>query len=82
VHFEGEHLAVDERLVVSPGAGIFHPVEHLPRAVLPGTTVGFLRTGRNQIDIVCPFEGELVALVVEAGERLTAHQRVAWLRAA
>jgi hypothetical protein len=80
--FEGEHLDVDERIVVSPAAGVFYPVDVVPRRLRRGTTVGFVRTSGEDIRVISPFDADLVVLVVEAGERLIAHQRVAWLRAA
>ena len=80
--FEGEHLHVDERVVVSPAAGVFYPLDVVPRRVTRGATVGFVRTGGEDVRVISPFDAELMAVVVEAGERLVTHQRVAWLRAA
>jgi [acyl-carrier-protein] S-malonyltransferase len=80
--FEGEHLHANERVVVSPAAGVFYPADQVPRRLTRGTTVGFIRTSDADIRVISPFDAELMVLVVEAGERLIAHQRVAWLRAA
>ena len=87
----GEYLTAAERVVVSPAAGVFVPAVHLatPDAdeqasvvpVEPGTTLGFVRTGADDVPVVSPFGGVLVSIVASAGERLTEHQRVAWLRA-
>ena len=80
--FEGEHLHVNERVVVSPAAGVFYPADQVPQRLTRGTTVGFIRTSDEDIRVISPFDAELVTMVAEAGERLVAHQRVAWLRAA
>jgi [acyl-carrier-protein] S-malonyltransferase len=88
---QGEYLMAAERVVVSPAAGVFVPAADVPEAapgehadvmpVEPGTTLGFVRTGADDVPVVSPFGGVLVSIVATAGERLTEHQRVAWLRA-
>jgi len=78
---DGEHLEARERLVVTPAAGVFEPADPLPEHVEVGSTLGFVH-GRSTITPVrSRFRGTLVALVAATGERLTEHQRVAWLRA-
>lgn len=73
--------AVNERIVVSPGCGVFSPSRG-PGAVEVGTTLGFVRSGSSSVPVVSRFRGELVSMVAVAGERLERYQRVAWLRLA
>ena len=80
---EGEHLDTLERMVVSPAAGVFSVVQDLVSTVVAaGTTIGFVRAGDEHVPVQSPFGGQLVALDAVEGERLTRHQRVAWLRCA
>jgi len=80
---EGEHLDMPERMVVSPAAGIFAVVKDLVSTVVAaGTTIGFVQAGDEAVPVQSPFAGHLVALDAVDGERLTRHQRVAWLRCA
>jgi hypothetical protein len=69
---------VNERIIVSPVAGVFSVVDELPPTVTAGTLVGYV----NDVPIVSPFSGELVDVVAVDGERLEPFQRIAWLRAA
>jgi len=75
---EGEHLFATERLVVSPGAGIFMPTEQLASGstIEVGSTIG--RVG--QVQVRSPFHGALMGLLALEGERVTASQPIAWLR--
>jgi [acyl-carrier-protein] S-malonyltransferase len=77
---EGEHLFATERLVVSPAAGLFTPVEGLESGVSiePGAVVG--RVGEHEVR--SPFRGALMGLIAVNGERVTARQPIAWLRTA
>lgn len=78
---EGEHLDTLERMVVSPAAGIFARA-HLPEPVVTaGTTIGFVHAGTDTFPVEVPWDGHLVAVDAVDGERLTRHQRIAWLRA-
>ncbi|MCU1487666.1 MAG: fabD [Actinomycetia bacterium] len=80
---EGEHLDMPERMVVSPAAGIFAMVKDLVSTVVTaGTTIGFVHAGDEAVPVQSPFDGHLVALDAVDGERLTRHQRIAWLRCA
>ena len=80
---EGEHLDTLERMVVSPAAGVFAVVQDLVSTVVQaGTTIGFVHAGDEAVPVQSPFDGHLVALDAVDGERLTRHQRVAWLRCA
>jgi len=76
----GEHLEADVRVVVSPLAGIFVPAEHALTDIDEGAPVGFVRAGADLVPVLSPFRGQLGAVEAAAGERLVAHQRVAWLR--
>lgn len=73
---------MDERVIVSPVAGVFSSIGELPPSVTVGMHVGFVRAGTDEIPVVSPFAGELIDVVAIDGERLEPFQRVAWLRAA
>ncbi len=77
---EGEHLFATERLVVSPGAGIFEPAPEVGEGttVEPGQVVGTVG-GR---EVRTPFAGTVMGVLAMAGERLSISQPVAWLRTA
>lgn len=77
---DGESLHVDERLVVSPAAGVFSPVDPLPAEVEVGTTLGFVAAGDAAVPVGSALRGRIVAVDAVAGERLVPYQRVAWLR--
>ena len=75
---EGEHLFSTDRLVVSPSAGLFTPIENLEigEKVANGQILGHV--GNDEIH--SPFSGELMGWIAMPEERLTASQPVAWLR--
>ncbi len=75
---EGEHLFATERLVVSPGAGLFTPVEGVEAGstLEPGQLVGTV----GDREVRSPFAGVVMGMLASAGERLTPSQPVAWLR--
>lgn len=77
----GEYLTATERVVVSPAAGVFVPTISVESDLAVGSTLGFVRTGGDEVPVLSPFEGRLVSIVASSGERLALHQRVAWLRA-
>ncbi len=76
---EGELLYAIERLIVSPSAGVFEPVDGLEtgRHVDRGELVGSVG---NQA-VRSAFAGSLEGLLALAGERVTTSQPLAWLRA-
>jgi len=79
---EGEHLYVNERLVVSTGNGLFTPVGPPEGAAFgQAIEVGDLIGKVGDIDIRTPFAGKLMGPLVIEGERVTSGQPVAWLRA-
>ncbi|MFN3217156.1 MAG: ACP S-malonyltransferase [Acidimicrobiales bacterium] len=75
---EGESLFATERLVVSPCAGVFTPVD----AEVAGAVVaiGHLLGHVNDCEVRSPFAGEMQGLLAMDGERVTASQPIAWLR--
>ncbi len=79
-HHEGEHLFAAERLVVSPAAGVFTPLDdvaegqHIERGEIVGHVAGH--------EVRSPFRGTIKGVLAVAGERLTRSQPVAWLRTA
>jgi [acyl-carrier-protein] S-malonyltransferase len=79
---DGEFLEADVRVVVSPAAGVFTPLDAVPPSIDVGTAVGFVHAGSEIVPVLSAFRGELVRLEAVAGERLESHQRVAWLRVA
>ncbi|HYF45823.1 MAG TPA: ACP S-malonyltransferase, partial [Acidimicrobiales bacterium] len=76
----GEHLFVTERLVVSPGAGVFRPEPGVGPGspVEPGTLVGHV----GDLEVRSAFAGQLVDVLAVDGERLATSEPVAWLRSA
>lgn len=75
---EGEHLFAVERLVVSPSAGVFTPETSVSDGtpIVVGQTIG--RVG--EVEVRSPFAGILQSFIAVEGERVTAHQPIAWLR--
>ncbi len=75
---EGEHLFASERLVVSPGAGVFVPCPDIDDGTIigVGTVVGHV----GEREVRSPFAGTLQGYIAVATERVTARQPIAWLR--
>jgi len=75
---EGEHLFAVERLVVSPGAGVFAPVDGLKDGcpIEVGQVLGHV----NGVEVRSAFSGVLQAFIAVSGERVTSRQPIAWLR--
>lgn len=78
---QGEHLDAPERVLVSPGTGVFSAVAAPPARLDVGTTVGYVVNGDAAVPVRSPFRGQLVSMVAVEGERLGRYDRVAWLRA-
>jgi [acyl-carrier-protein] S-malonyltransferase len=78
VAVEGENLHVTERLVVSPGAGVFEPAH----GIEPGATidVGEVLGSVGADPVVSPFAGSLMGVMALTGERVLPRQPIAWLR--
>ena len=75
---EGEHLFATERLVVSPGAGVFTPAQDCA----PGrnVAVGDLLGTVGDQEVRSSFAGELMGVLALEGERVTSREPIAWLR--
>jgi [acyl-carrier-protein] S-malonyltransferase len=78
IQLEGEHLFVIERLVVSPGAGIFTPHGGIDEgaAIDVGTLLGHV----GDTEVRSPFAGILQSYIAVDTERLAAREPIAWLR--
>ena len=75
---EGEHLFAVERLVVSPSAGVFSPVPTI--GVGSAIDVGLVIGHVGDTEVRTPFSGVIQNFIAVDGERVTAHQPIAWLR--
>ncbi len=75
---DGEHLFATERLVVSPGAGVFTPEPGLG----PGTAIatGHLLGHVGDQDVRSAFGGSLMGWLAVEGERVATSEPIAWLR--
>jgi 1-acyl-sn-glycerol-3-phosphate acyltransferase len=76
----GETIDIDERVVVSPAAGVFTPLTAEGTHVEVGQRIGHVCTTSALIPVCTPFSGQLVIMSAVAGERVGRCQRVAWLR--
>ena len=74
---EGEHLYATERLIVSPGAGIFTPKEGLK--IGNPISVGDLLGKVGNEEIRSAFSGLLQGWLAVDTERVTTSQPIAWL---
>jgi [acyl-carrier-protein] S-malonyltransferase len=91
---QGEHLYMSERVVVSPGGGIFSPEESLRApgtGLLPGTDGGsdaVISVGRRGdlvgrvgvTEVRTPFAGQVIGWLAAAGERVQDGQPLVWMR--
>jgi hypothetical protein len=79
--YEGETLWVPERVIVSPSSGVF-----VPEATGPdldeGAVIGFVHGTGDRVPVASPFRGQLVQMYALDGERVSTHDRIAWMRAA
>ena len=77
-HVEGEHLFAVERLVVSPAAGIFTPLNGLGEGspIDVGTVVGHV----GDHEVRSQFAGILQSFIAVETERVMMRQPIAWLR--
>lgn len=75
---EGEHLFVHERLVVSPGAGIFSRADDI--SVGGMVSIGDLVGAVGELEVRSPFAGSVMGVMAIDGERVTPSQPIAWLR--
>ena len=80
--FDGETIWVPERVIVSPASGVFVPGPAGPE-LGEGDVIGHVAgTGDSRLPVVSPFAGRLISLYASAGERVSLHDRIAWMRAA
>jgi [acyl-carrier-protein] S-malonyltransferase len=92
---QGEHLYMSERVVVSPGGGIFAPEASLRApgtGLLPGTDgdpsgdpnshvdVGDLVGRIGVTEVRTPFAGQIIRWLAVDGERVQEGQPLVWLR--
>jgi [acyl-carrier-protein] S-malonyltransferase len=74
---EGEHLFAVERLVVSPAAGIFTPVDLADGSRIEvGAVIGHV----GEHEVRSPFGGVFQSFIAVDTERVTPRQPIAWLR--
>jgi hypothetical protein len=80
----GEHIDVIERVIVSPGVGVYQPLDGpLPHVLEAGSVIGHVTVaGAGPVAVTSPFRGRLVEVVAWAGERVAHRQRIAWVRTA
>jgi [acyl-carrier-protein] S-malonyltransferase len=79
-HHDGEHLFATERLVVSPGAGIFSPEPDLAAGSHIGAGHILGRVGSEEVRSA--FEGSIMGWLAVDGERVATSQPILWLRTA
>jgi [acyl-carrier-protein] S-malonyltransferase len=77
---QGEHLFATERIVVSPGSGVFAPAPGCE----PGSVIeaGHLMGKVGVLEVRSPFPGQIMGFLAVEGERVTPSQPIAWLRTA
>jgi [acyl-carrier-protein] S-malonyltransferase len=78
---QGEHLYVSERVVISPGAGIFQPAADLDLQLGSSIEVGTLLGTVGESEVRSPFAGRLEGALARSGERVQTGQPIAWLHA-
>jgi [acyl-carrier-protein] S-malonyltransferase len=80
VDHQGEQLYVSERVVISPTAGVFEPVED-PLSPGSAVKVGTLLGTVSGVEVLSPFDGTLKGSLAHPGERVQVGQPIVWLRA-
>jgi biotin carboxyl carrier protein len=81
VPLPGERLAVPERLIVAPAAGVFVSFAWPTGApIAKGDAVGEIVGPCASILVPSLFRGTLMGVLAHDGERLREGQPVAWLR--
>ncbi len=76
---EGEFLSMSVRMVVSPAAGIFQPVDAAQKgsAIAVGGLLGHI----GEIEVRSSFAGSVSGMLAVSGERVAIGQPIAWLEA-
>lgn len=78
---QGEHLYVSERVVISPGPGIFEPADETDLSPGTGIEVGTLLGTVSGMEVRSPFAGRLEGALAHPGERVQTGQPIVWLHA-
>jgi [acyl-carrier-protein] S-malonyltransferase len=78
---QGEHLYVSERVVISPGPGVFEPPVGGPLEAGVSVEVGTLLGTVAGADVRSSFAGRLEGTLAQPGERVQTGQPIAWLHA-
>jgi [acyl-carrier-protein] S-malonyltransferase len=76
---QGEHLYVSERVVVSPGPGLFEPATGAELTPDTAIEVGTLLGTVSGAEVRSPFAGRLQGVLAQPGERVQPGQPIAWL---
>lgn len=85
-HFDGEHVSIDERLILAPCDGKFRPTppQHFTAEgeyVLEGQKVGaVMDTTGIEVPVVSRFTGWVMGQLALDGQPVTKDQAVLWLR--
>ena len=78
---QGELLYVSERVVISPSAGVFEPVQGGGPSPGDAIEVGTLLGTVSGREVLSPFAGTLKGSLAQPGERVQAGQPIVWLHA-
>jgi [acyl-carrier-protein] S-malonyltransferase len=78
---QGEHLYVSERVVISPGPGVFQPADDLDLSSGTPIEVGTLLGTVAGAEVRSPFAGRLEGALAHPGERVQTGQPIVWLHA-
>jgi [acyl-carrier-protein] S-malonyltransferase len=76
---EGEFLSMSVRMVVSPAAGIFQPMETAKKG--SPVAVGGLLGHIGDVEVRSSFSGSVSGMLAVSGERVAVGQPIAWLEA-
>jgi biotin carboxyl carrier protein len=77
---QGERLDVAERLIVSPQAGLLQVDDRLCSVVRMGDTIGTVENSGASVPVTSPFDGFLMGVIPQPGQRIRRGQPVAWIR--
>ena len=76
----GEQLDVAERVVVSPQAGLLRVDGRGCSVVRVGQTIATVENSGVSVPVTSPFDGFLMGVIPQSGQRVRRGQPVAWLR--
>ena len=82
MHPEGEQLHILERVVTSPVAGTFLPLDLASSHVEEDALIGHVFATGAVVEVRSRFRGHLIDVVACEGQRVQAYERIAWLRVA